>query len=148
LQKAGFAADYGVDVQLDARAHEAHKTIIGLESVDFQMHLFDSLPPNAQEKMLLAAEGPEQTIARIDALEKAWASGDAARLDSLSRSSSIGPEVDDVLVYRRNRRWMPTLEALLKGSSDALVVVGAAHLVGANGVVQLLRAKGYTVEQL
>jgi uncharacterized protein YbaP (TraB family) len=148
LQKAGFQADYGVDMQLNERAHAANKPVQGLESVDFQMHLFDSLSPRAQEQMLLAAEGPAETAARMAALKDAWASGNAARLDSLSNASPGSAEFNEAFVYRRNRSWIPKIESLINGTSDALVVVGAAHLVGRDGVVQLLRAKGYTIDQL
>jgi hypothetical protein len=54
----------------------------------------------------------------------------------------------DVLVVNRNKSWMPRIEQFLTGHDDALVVVGAAHLVGKQGVLELLRAKGYTVDQL
>jgi uncharacterized protein YbaP (TraB family) len=148
LQKAGFQAAYGVDMQLNERAHAANKPVMGLESVDFQMHLFDSLSPRAQEQMLLVAEGPTETAARLAALKDAWLAGDAARLDSLSNAAPGSTEFNEAFVYRRNRSWIPKIEALINGTSDALVVVGAAHLIGRNGVVQLLRTKGYTVEQL
>jgi hypothetical protein len=148
LQKAGFKADYGVDMQLNERAHAANKPVMGLESVDFQLHLFDSLSPRAQEQMLLAAEGPTETAARLTALKDAWVAGNAARLDSLSNASPASPEFNEAFVNRRNRSWIPKIETLINGASDALVVVGAAHLIGPNGVVELLRAKGYAVEQL
>jgi uncharacterized protein YbaP (TraB family) len=54
----------------------------------------------------------------------------------------------NALIVKRNQSWIPEIEQMLKGPSDALVVVGAAHLVGKTGVVELLRAKGYTVEQI
>jgi hypothetical protein len=148
LQKAGFQADYGVDMQLNARAHEVGKPVIGLESVDFQMHLFDSLAPSDQERMLMQAKGPTETAAELTAMKDAWLAGNAARLDSLLNASGASAEYYDTFVYRRNRSWIPEVEALINGTNDALVVVGAAHLVGANGVVELLRTKGYVVEQL
>jgi len=52
------------------------------------------------------------------------------------------------LLVNRNRTWFPTLDALLKRTGRAFVVVGAAHLVGPDGLISLLRAKGYTVEQM
>jgi uncharacterized protein YbaP (TraB family) len=148
LQKSGFQADYGVDMQLNARAREAGKPVIGLESVDFQMHLFDSLSPSDQERMLMQAKGPTETAAQLTAMKDAWLSGDAARLDSLLNDSGASAGYDETFVYRRNRSWIPAIEKLINGADDALVVVGAAHLVGSKGVVQLLRDKGYVVDQL
>jgi uncharacterized protein len=52
-----------------------------------------------------------------------------------------------VIIDDRNRRWLPQIEKLLAQGDNALVVVGAAHLVGKDGVIELLRDRGYTVEQ-
>lgn len=149
VQKAGYQANYGVDLQLNTRAHAANKPVVGLESVDFQMHLLDSFSPALQERMLMTAKGPSESIAQLNALKDAWLAGNAAQLDSMtSASGETPPEMLDAMIVKRNESWIPKIEAMLKGSSDALVVVGAAHLVGPKGIVQLLRAKGYTVEQL
>lgn len=149
VQKAGYQADYGVDMQLNKRAKTVNKPVVGLESVDFQLHLLDSLSPAVQEHMLLEGKGPKETVAQLNALKDAWLVGNAAALDSmLNRSADMSPEMLESMLVKRNLSWIPKIEEMLKGSSDALVVVGAAHLVGANGVVQLLRAKGYTVDQL
>jgi uncharacterized protein len=58
------------------------------------------------------------------------------------------PQMYQRLLVDRNKAWLPKIEALFTRSGHALVVVGAAHLVGADGVVAMLKAKGYTVEQL
>jgi uncharacterized protein YbaP (TraB family) len=52
------------------------------------------------------------------------------------------------LLVERNKNWMPKIEALFTRRGRALVVVGAAHLVGPDGLLAMLKAKGYTVEQL
>jgi uncharacterized protein YbaP (TraB family) len=80
---------------------------------------------------------------------KAWRSGDAARLAALL-SSEYGtfPSLYKPLVTDRNRRWMPQVEELLKSNDNSLVVVGALHLVGTGGLLELLRGKGYTITQL
>ena len=58
------------------------------------------------------------------------------------------PEIYKKIVIDRNRRWLPDLVKMLEQGEKALVVVGAAHLVGKNGVIELLKQRGYTVEQL
>ena len=149
LSKANFKADYGVDMQLNARAKQANKTIVGLEAVDFQLGLFDSISPADQERMLIDSDPPESSVKQLQVIRDAWAAGDAARLDSLINSeASYTPTSLATLVTNRNKSWIPKIEQMLKGKSDALVVVGAAHLVGKEGVVELLKAKGYLVEQM
>jgi hypothetical protein len=57
------------------------------------------------------------------------------------------PELEQKIIVERNRRWLTELEKLLEQGSNAMVVVGAAHLVGKEGIVAMLQARGYTVEQ-
>jgi hypothetical protein len=148
-QRAHFQANLGVDEQLNARAKAAGKPVVGLESADFQLGLFDTLSPADQESMLVKSEAPDASVHALLAIEAAWTAGDAAALDSIAVSdTSMSPTVLATLVTDRNRSWIPKLEAMLQGHNDVLVVVGAAHLVGKDGVVALLRARGYTVEQL
>ena len=149
MAKAKFEAQYGVDFQLNARAHTANKPIVGLESVDFQMHLFDSFTPTEQERMLVMVSPPDSAVTSLVKIKDAWVAGDIAALDSmLNKSLSESPALFAKLVSERNKSWVPQIDAMLKGKDDALVVVGAAHLVGRQGVVELLRARGYTVDQL
>jgi uncharacterized protein YbaP (TraB family) len=149
MQRAHFEPQYGVDVQLNDRARATHKKVVGLESVDFQLGLFDSLSPADQESMLVAGMGPDSAAKELDAIKDAWVAGDATALDRiLNHSRQESPGLVAAVLNNRNRDWIPKIERMLNGPDDALVVVGAAHLVGSDGVVALLRAKGYTVEQL
>jgi uncharacterized protein YbaP (TraB family) len=149
MQRMKFDAQYGVDMQLNARAHTAGKPIIGLETVDFQMNLFDSISPSDQEKMILQSNGPDSAVAELTKVKDAWVAGNVVALDNLlNKSLSESPTLFATIVSNRNRSWIPKIDELLKGKDDALVVFGAAHLVGTQGVVALLRAKGYKVEQL
>jgi uncharacterized protein len=149
LSKANFKAEYGVDMQLNARAKQANKPVVGLEPVDFQLGLFDSISPADQERMLIESDPPDSSVKQLLFIKDAWAAGDAPRLDSLINSeASYTPSSLATLVSNRNKSWIPKIEQMLKGKSDALVVVGAAHLVGKEGVVELLKAKGYLVEQM
>jgi uncharacterized protein len=146
---AHFQPQLGVDAQLNARAHTTGKPVMGLESVDFQLGLFDSLSPADQEKMLLEERPPAEEAKDLTKIKDAWVAGDAAALDSLLNSRmTSAPGLLATLLTNRNRSWMPKLEAMLQGSDDVLVVVGAGHLVGKQGVVEMLRAKGYTIEQM
>lgn len=149
MQKMSFQSQYGVDMQLNARAKQAQKPVLGLESVDFQLGMFDALSPAAQERLLTESDAPESAAKQLAAIRDAWSRGDASALDSLiNRRMGDAPEILDAMLTSRNRAWIPKLEALINGHDDALVVVGAGHLVGKQGVVELLRAKGYRIEQM
>ncbi|HXG52657.1 MAG TPA: TraB/GumN family protein [candidate division Zixibacteria bacterium] len=149
LKKLGYDPSLGVDRYLARRAKEANKPLAGLETAEFQIALFDGFSAREQEQMLL------QTLREMDLLDKSverivqsWRTGDAAALaDLMLASMRQYPEVHRKLIEDRNRRWVPQIERLLAEGDDALVVVGAAHLVGEAGVLELLRARGYRVEQ-
>lgn len=149
LRKMDFRPELGVDMQLHVKAKAASKPTFGLESADFQLGLFDSMSPQDQERMLKEIVAPDSAVKQLTAIRDAWSAGNGAALDSLLNSGmKDSPGVFAALITNRNRSWLPKLESLIRGKDDALVVVGAGHLVGKEGVVELLRAKGYTIEQL
>jgi uncharacterized protein YbaP (TraB family) len=149
MQRANFQAQYGVDAQIDARAHAAGKTIVGLESADFQLGMFDAISAADQERMLTTGHSPDSASYALTRVKDAWLAGNAVALDSLlNEGTADAPDMLAMLVTNRNKSWVPKIEGMLKGPCDALVVVGAGHLVGKLGLVELLKAKGYTVEQM
>ena len=149
MQRANFSAQFGVDAQINARAHAEGKALIGLEPVDTQLGLFDKISPADQERMILQSVGPDSSARMLMEIKDAWQTGDAPALDRLlNKGLKDSPSLFAALVTNRNSSWMPKIEQLLQGQDDALVVVGAAHLVGKQGVVEMLRAKGYTVQQM
>ena len=78
----------------------------------------------------------------------AWRKGDSAELDRLlRREASENPVLFRILTTDRNRRWLPKIVTMLAEDQDYLVVVGALHLVGSDGLVALLRNQGFKVEQ-
>ena len=149
MQQLGYDADNGVDRHFFDRATKADKEVLGLETAEFQINLMDSLSAKTQEESLL------QTLKELDQFEtefeelvRAWASGQEKQLDNLLlQSFKEYPDVYAKLISERNRRWLPVIESHLQGGNKTLVVVGAAHLVGRDGVVELLKRKGYSVEQ-
>jgi uncharacterized protein YbaP (TraB family) len=79
----------------------------------------------------------------------AWRTGDAAAIDAImNESMDDAPALYARMLTDRNAAWVPQIEQLLRGADDVLVVVGAAHLVGEHSVVEMLRQRGHTVEQL
>jgi len=149
LQKANARADLGVDLQLNERAKAAGKPVFGLESTDFQLGLFDSMSAADQDQMLRATVRPDSAAKVLEAVRDAWSNGRTEALDSLLNGGlRDSPGILATLITDRNANWIPRLEILIRRREDALVVVGAGHLVGKAGVVEILRAKGYKVEQM
>lgn len=149
FQKMNARPDLGVDLQLNARAKANGKPVFGLETTDFQLGLFDSLSPEDQEKMLASTVLPDAAAKELAAIVDAWSDGRTGTLDSLlNKGISDSPTMLATLVTNRNRTWIPKLENLISGRDDALVVVGAGHLLGRGGLVEMLRSKGYNVEQM
>ena len=150
LQKLGFDPNAGVDRYLAGRAAESGKTMAGLETVAFQIGLMDQLSHTDQESML------RQSLAEMDRLEKSldliirsWVTGDVASLEALLLSGLRDyPAVHQKIIVDRNRRWLPQIEKIIEQGDPTLVVVGAAHLVGKEGVIELLKSRGYRVEQM
>jgi hypothetical protein len=148
MQKNGFQPQFGVDQQIDARAHAAGKEIVGLESMDAQLSLFDGLSAGDQEKMLVSGHTPDSASIELSRVKEAWVNGNLSQLDSLLNRTIPSPTLLSAMVTDRNKAWTPEIEDLLHGSCDALIVVGAGHLVGKQGLLELLRLKGYSIEQL
>jgi uncharacterized protein len=142
--RLGFDPNSGVERQLERRAHRDGKEIRGLETVEEQLGFLDALPAAEQKRFL------EQTVLELGDIEKetaillaAWRNGDAEGLASmLSDEYEAFPSLYRALVLERNRRWLPHIEKLLREKKDYLVVVGALHLVGDGGLLDLARARG------
>ena len=83
----------------------------------------------------------------MDTMRDAWDAGDVRQLALMANDSfgAAGPEIADRLLNHRNENWIPRIEALLLDPGTRMVVVGAAHLGGPNGVIALLEARGHTV---
>jgi uncharacterized protein YbaP (TraB family) len=150
LQKLGYDPNLGVDRQLAQRAKHSNKPVAGLETSAFQIGLFDGLPPRLQELMLRQSLAEMEQLGKIvDDMVRAWRSGDVAAAEKFFlESMKAFPELREKLIDERNRNWLPQIENLLTLGEPSLVVVGAAHLVGKNGVIELLKGRGYKLEQL
>jgi uncharacterized protein YbaP (TraB family) len=149
LTKNGYLATAGLDTYLSQRADETGKKRLALETAEFQVSLFADLSPDQSLAFLrYTLEDLEAMIPEIDRLYLDWRAGNVESIEkSLLEGFEEFPEVFEKMMASRNRAWMPQIEDLLAGDRDAMVVVGSAHLVGEEGVISLLRKKGYTVEQ-
>jgi uncharacterized protein len=153
VQALGFEADAGVDQHIDGRARAAGKSISALETLDEQFGALDGAPMSEQVAGLTEfLNKPADTVTQLKTLHEAWLKGDAALIDKQLRAEMAvkSPHGYQLLNVARNDAWVPKLEARLNahGSDDTLAVVGALHLLGEDGVVEKLRAKGYKVERV
>jgi uncharacterized protein len=135
------------------KAKTSKKPSIGLESAEQQIALFDSMPMPAQTQLLKeslfdTAKGKQE----LDKLHRLWKAGETKDFEqqTVTKMKRVYPDLYQSINVARNKAWLPKLQNLLEADNedDALVVVGALHLVGPDGLVQLLNAKGYKVEQL
>ena len=150
LYRLGFNPMLGVEMTMTNRAVADGKPIEGLETVDEQLGFFDGLPLEAQREMLLQTLLQSTEIsASIDALIDAWRRGDTAMLETeLLQGIEEQADLHEVLIVARNRRWAEIITTWLDDEQDYLVVVGALHLVGDDGVPTLLGEAGYEIQQL
>lgn len=148
-QRMGLDPKLGVDRYLAARAKSADKPTAGLESLESQLGAFDGLSAREQELMLRETLGElEQLDKNLNRIVATWLSGDADALAGLLHAGMREyPELYEKVFVQRNKRWAMEIEKMIARGGGDMVVVGAAHLVGKESVVEMLRAKGYTVEQ-
>jgi uncharacterized protein len=149
-QKAGFDGSLGLDRHFYDRAKTDGKAVQGLETIDFQVSLFDGMTMEDQDKLLAdSLKDVDAERANVVKLVDAWKIGDATGMERLMlEDMKDEPVMYERLLVNRNRSWLPKLDALLTRPGRAFVVVGAAHLIGPDGLLALFRAKGYKVEQL
>ena len=152
LKSTGFAADHGIDQHFSKKAQVAGKPTLALESIDDQVGMFRGLSTKIQQKMLKQTLEEIGTAAKT--LEKvfvAWKAGNAKTLDELMlkpmRTAEYKPLYKS-LFTDRNKKMAAKIEGYLKTKSTYFVVVGSGHLVGKEGLVEMLRAKkGLRIEQ-
>jgi uncharacterized protein YbaP (TraB family) len=150
LARIGFNPSYGVEMHLLQKATRDGKAILGFESVEQQLAYLDGLSLDAQRELLMQTLTESATIREImDDLILAWRSGDIDYLEqTLLEDVSGYPELYDTIVANRNRLWVDTIDELLQQGEDYLVVVGALHLVGEDGLPQLLEQRGVRILQM
>jgi uncharacterized protein YbaP (TraB family) len=156
LQREGFDSGQGVETVLAQTAEEEGKPTLGLETAESQLGVFDALPLELQTRMLdeflLEREGGDDADEQLSLLIDAWKKGDAERLEAevfgeLERDPSFAPYFE-LFYYERNRNMAHGIAELVDGGGSWFVAVGAAHVVGAQGIPSLLTERGYAVRRV
>jgi uncharacterized protein YbaP (TraB family) len=150
LMKAGFDPALGLDQHFYDQAKDGGKAVQGLETVEYQISRFDEMTMEQQDRMLAETLKELATeTAMVGKLGDAWKAGDVATIERMALADiKSDPLMYQRLLVERNKNWMPKIEALFARPGKALVVVGAAHLVGPDGLIAMLKAKGYSIQQL
>jgi uncharacterized protein YbaP (TraB family) len=148
MMKGGMDPSLGIDNYFLQKA--GSKRVVEIESAEWQVNLLSGFSDDLQEKFLAAAT--QESIELEDTLkpmQEAWLSGDVAKMDGIIRQASRTPEaINKAMLADRNPHMADIAEQLLKGKEQGFVIVGAAHLVGRDGVVDILTRRGYKVDQV
>ena len=123
---------------------------VGLETTREQLEILDNLSAEAQREMLIQTLSDSMDIAdAMNDMVNAWRYGDIEFLaDSLLDDMQDFEELHDAIVVQRNKNWVEEIQELLEKDDDYLIIVGALHLVGEEGVPNLLSQIGHEVVQL
>ena len=152
LARMGLDPELGLDRHFMKRAADAGKPTSGLESIDTQIAVFGQMSAKEQQQMVAEAlDQAEQADALSRKLHDAWRRGDEKMLWNEMAVDMRGqyPQLYKRINTDRNEAWVPKLQQQLQaGQGSTLVVVGALHLLGEDGVVEKLRAKGFKVERV
>jgi hypothetical protein len=150
--KLGLDPNLGIDKYFLSKA-EGKKKILELESLDYQINLLSNLSDKDQELFLVYTLRDLKIMEQeVNKLIQAWSSGDTKGMESiLTRSASEDKSLSPIfekLIYERNRKMVLKIEDFLGTKETYFIIVGAGHLVGNQGIIEILRGKGYIVEQL
>jgi len=124
--------------------------VSGLETMKFQIQLFDGIPYEVQAEMLVQAvedSGSEESAKMMEELVDVYLSQNIEGLVSTIQQDDSMARYEQMLLTDRNKNWIPIIESKIS-KQKTFFAVGAGHLAGPNGVLNLLRQKGYTVKPL
>ncbi len=152
MGKLGLDPKLGLDVHFAAAAKQAGKPTAGLETAAQQIAFLDRMDKAEQLQMLAEAlDESEEGRAEMEKLHRQWREGDARGMweGLAAEMRDEYPQLYRRINVERNDSWIPKLEQHLQtGKDDTLVVVGALHTLGEDGIVQKLEARGYKVERI
>jgi uncharacterized protein len=150
--RLGYSPELGIDKHFLDRARSEHKPVVELETAAEQMALLSQDDETFQDKLLLYTL---KSMSELEPLLKemflSWKKGDSAALERII-SSPLDDDpslqaIYDALIIKRNHKMSEKIEGFLHKDQDCFVVVGSGHVVGKDGIVSLLRQKGYTLTQ-
>lgn len=149
LAAKGYDGANGVEVALDARARALGHPRRALETAEYQIGLFDSLPLEMQRRYLTeVVEHLPRASADIDAMIAAWERGDAERLAELMNAEEDDEALMELLLISRNRAWAGWIKQRMDKPGTVFVAVGAGHLAGPGSVQDQLARHGISSQRV
>ncbi len=141
----------GVEGYMMGRARTYQRPIEGLESNNEHLQVFSGLTDRQAEALLLLRfiQTKDKPLMMTPQARAAWRNGDADFLERMTMAEYRDfPAMADRLLGQRNRAWLPKIEGWIRSGKTYFVLAGAAHMGGPNGLLSLLRGRGYQIEQL
>lgn len=133
------------EMEFNKIAEESNKAVGGLETIEYQISIFDSIPYEDQADMLIETiKSGDTGNDQFDELVELYTNQDVAGLYSVMKADDSIDEFEDVLLVQRNKNWIPVMASNMT-EKRTFFAVGAGHLGGSFGVINLLREAGYTV---
>jgi uncharacterized protein len=143
MQKQGFDANSGAEKQLTAAAKASNKPIGGVETMEFQLGVFDSMPESEQIRFLVeTAKMSDDSGKMMDRMVELWGTPDPEGLGQLMNEGLTSRALYDALLTKRNANWAKWISAEMAKPGTTFMAVGAGHLAGATSVQALLPAYG------
>ena len=150
LAKLGVTQE-GVDVYFYQSAVRDKKAVAGLETADEQIQFLVGMGDGNEDAFVNHSIKDLKSIKQqYESVVDAWKNGDAQKLNELlvAELKTKAPKLYKELLVERNENWLPMIEAYEKTPRKEFILVGVAHLVGSDGIVEGLKRKGYRVEKL
>jgi hypothetical protein len=149
LSDSGITANTGIEMLFLMGTDVRKLPVIELESMEYQVDLFDRFPPDVQENLLLDVLGDKEALlADMQELLDIWLAGDDAELAEMADAQELeDEEYYRLMLLERNINMTEKIKEYLEGDEPAtyLIVIGALHMVGKDGIVTMLEEDGYSV---
>jgi uncharacterized protein YbaP (TraB family) len=143
LAKGGLLPENGVEGTLNARAKALGHQHAALETAEYQLGLFDSLPPEVQKRFLMeVVENLPDVTTDLGRIIDAWKAGDVEAVAQLMKEQDDDPVVSEAIVYQRNKNWADWIKNRLDQPGSVFIAVGAGHLAGPGSVQDELAKRG------
>mgnify|MGYP002019953643 CR=1 FL=1 len=148
LMKAGYSMESGVELAVDElAADDAIRT--GLETLDQQIDMFDTLPEQSQVSFLMAsADNIDQIAPLMKRMTSAWLEGDSDRLAELMNLGLDDERLANALLYNRNAKWAAWVDDRMDRPGTVFIAVGAGHLAGTQSVQDFLSERGFAITRV
>lgn len=149
IEQAGYRAESGVDLNMQELTPDDRERYF--ESIPQQISFFADMPEDLQVELLTTSLAQiEEEPDMLGHMIHAWRNGDEVTLDEIVNKSmkDLNEDVYDTLIVKRNAAWLSEITNLMEGEENAVIIVGAGHMVGEDGLPSLLQQEGFTVERV